>query len=749
MSSQSAFTLNDAKAIQNTPAFLDDLADLQSSSLRIIAVVAGVIGYVPFVLSPFIHNLVRTGFWIGMALLGVISIISFLVASRHSGVARHLLVWGILVATILNVRSFESPALSVLLVVPIILASTLLGQHAVFSIATIEGLVTVIPGLLREDASVISAETTLLLGVIALSTFASWLSARNLHIALAWYQCGYERARRSEEMAREKAGELQRTLKALDEATHRLERANRMLAFARDQAEDARQLKQRFAQTVSHELRTPLNIILGFIELMTESPEYYGAHLPLGYQRDLNIVHRNARHLQNLVNDVLDLARIDAAQMSIQTEEVDPATIVCQATRTARSLVEARGLELRVEIEPGLPPVRVDPTRIRQVLINLLNNAARFTKQGSISISVCRKEKEIVFSVTDTGVGISPKDIPHIFEEFRQADGSTRRQHDGAGLGLAISKRFVQLHGGEIGVQSTVGEGSVFSFSLPMDQSDLGHHLDGSLMETMRTVPDKIGERPILLAVTSNLAAAAMLTHYMRDCETLVVCDLQQAKETVRTVLPRAMLVDSACVNLSLPKLTQTACEWGLRYMPIIQCPLPREKRLDQHLGVEGYLVKPVSGRTLLDALRRFGEDVDTVLIVDDDLDFVRLVSRVLEDNPIRRYKVIGAHSGQEGLDLVELHRPDLILLDLKLPDLDGFQVVERLRANLAWQDIPVIIVSAQDSLDDQASLNGVLTITKPEGLMLAETMQWARAVIDAVVTSPLMPVGPRAEIAL
>jgi len=749
MSSKSAFTLNDAKALQNTPAFLDDLADLRSSSLRVIAVAAGAIAYIPFVLSPFIYNLVRTSFWIGMAILGVISIISFLVASRHSGVARHLLVWGILVATILNVRSFESPALSVLLVVPIILASTLLSQHAVFSIATIEGLVTVIPGLLREDASVFSAETTLLLGVIALSTFASWLSARNLHIALAWYQCGYERARRSEEMAREKAGELQRTLKALDEATHRLERANRMLAFARDQAEEARQLKQRFAQTVSHELRTPLNIILGFIELMTESPEYYGAHLPLGYQRDLNIVHRNARHLQNLVNDVLDLARIDAAQMSIQTEEVDPTTIVRQATRTARSLVEARGLELRVEIEPGLPPVRVDPTRIRQVLINLLNNAARFTKQGSISISVRRKEEEIVFSVADTGVGVSPKDIPHIFEEFRQADGSTSRRHDGVGLGLAISKRFVHLHGGEIWVQSTVGEGSVFSFSLPMDQSDLGRHLDGSLVETMRTVPDKIGERPVLLAITSNPVAATMLTRYMRDCETLVVCDLQQAKETVRTVLPRAMLVDSACVNLSLPKLTQTAWEWGLRYMPIIQCPLPREKRLDQHPGVEGYLVKPVSGRTLWDALRRFGEDVDTVLIVDDDLDFVRLVSRILEDNPIRRYKVIGAHSGQEGLDLVELHRPDLILLDLKLPDLDGFQVVERLRADLVWQDIPIIIVSAQDSLDDQASLNGVLTVTKPEGLMLAEMMQWARAVVDAVVTSPLMPVGPRAETAV
>ncbi len=747
MSVNSVSALDDAKAIQNTPAFLDDLADLQASSLRVIATAAGAIAYIPFILSPFIHHLVRPSFWISMALLGLVSIISLSAIRRHSRVARHVLVWGILGATILNVRSFESPALSVLLVVPIILASTLLGQRAVFSIATIEGLVTVIPGLLREEVSVFSTETTVLLGVIVLSTFTSWLSARNLHIALAWYQCGYERARCSEEVAREKAGELRRTLKALDEATHRLERANRMLEFARDQAEEARELKQRFAQTVSHELRTPLNIILGFIELMTESPEYYGARLPLGYQRDLNIVHRNARHLQDLVNDVLDLARIDAAQMSMQMEEVDPATIVRQATRTARSLVEARGLDLQVEIEPGLPPVRVDPTRIRQVLINLLNNAARFTERGVISISVRREEEEIVFSVADTGVGISPADLSNIFEEFRQADGSIRRHHDGVGLGLAISKRFVQVHGGKIWVQSTVGEGSVFSFSLPMDESGLAERIGGSSLETMRTVPEKVDERPVLLAVTSNLAAATMLTNYMRDCETLVVCDLEQAQETVRTVLPRAMLVDSASVNLSLSELTHTALEWGLRYMPIIQCPLPRDQRLDQHLGVEGYLIKPVSGRTLWDALQRFGRDVDTVLIVDDDLDFVRLVSRVLEDNPVRRYKVIGAHSGQEGLDLVKLHRPDLILLDLMLPDLDGFQVVERLRAEPAWQDIPVIIVSAQ-GLDGQASLHGALTVTKPEGLMLAEMMQWARAVVDAVVTSPLVSVGPKAETA-
>ena len=310
--------------------------------------------------------------------------------------------------------------------------------------------------------------------VSAAATLACWLSSRNVHIALNWAWEGYEQARCNEELARAHQGELRRALKALDEATYRIERTNLTLRLTRDQAEEARRLKQQFAQTISHELRTPLNVIVGFIELMIESREYYGRRLPSAYARDLMIVHRNARHLQNLVNDVLDLARVDAAQLGLLPEDVAPAGLVDEAVNTVRSLADVHGLQVAVRVEPNLPQIQVDPTRIRQVLFNLLSNAVRFTDHGLITVSARQQGEEVVFAVADTGVGIPAEDMSRIFEEFQQVEGGTRRPHGGAGLGLAISKRFVELHGGRIWAESEVGRGSTVSFSLPLAPREPG-----------------------------------------------------------------------------------------------------------------------------------------------------------------------------------------------------------------------------------------------------------------------------------
>jgi signal transduction histidine kinase len=233
------------------------------------------------------------------------------------------------------------------------------------------------------------------MGLVAL---ASYLSENNLYTALDWLWHAYGLAHKNEQEAFERRAELRRALKALDEATHRLERANYMLVLAHDEAETARRLKQEFPQTISHELRTPLNLIVGFTELMIESPEHYKEPLAPAYLRDLNIVHRNASHLQKLVNDVLDLARIEAAQVAMLPEETDPAVLVREAVNTARSLIESRHLALHTEIEPDLPHLWVDPTRIRQVIFNLLNNAARFTEQGSVTVRVCRHGEVIACS---------------------------------------------------------------------------------------------------------------------------------------------------------------------------------------------------------------------------------------------------------------------------------------------------------------------------------------------------------------
>jgi signal transduction histidine kinase/CheY-like chemotaxis protein len=738
---------------QETPDFHDDLADLRVESLKTIVLLIGAIGYawLLWTLWPGTGGEVPPpAAWAGSGLLILSTCLSYALKDRELRVASVLLVWSTLVATVCGLLVFQSSDFAYLFVLPIIFASVLLGQQAVFLVAGVAILLTLAIGPAHMQMSLLSVDLVFPTAVIALVTLASWLSARGLRTALAWVWHGYELAHSDEQVARERQAELKRALKALDEATHRLERANYMLALARDQAEEARRLKQQFAQTISHELRTPLNLIVGFTELMTESPEYYGGRPPTAYLRDLNIVHRNACYLQDLVNDVLDLARIEAAQMGLVPQETDPAALVRETVDTARPLVEARGLVLYTEIEPDLPRLWVDPIRVRQVLFNLLNNAARFTERGSVTVSVRRRDKEgkeVVVAVTDTGVGIAPGDIPHIFEEFHQADGSTRRRHGGAGLGLAVSRRFVELHNGHIWVESQVNQGSTFTFTLPAGRTDLIAVPGSRPAEVTHTMPGQGSEEPVLLVVTRSPSAAGLLTRYVRGCRTVVVQDLGQARRVAHRLMPQAMVVDRVCEGLDAAKLEELAQGWGLPRMPFIACPLPGEDPLRQQLAVNGYLIKPVSRQGLWDVLRRFEEGVDKVLIVDDDQDFVLLMSRMLEDSPVRRYQVISAYGGQEALDMVRQHQPDLVLLDLVLPDMDGCRVIERMRSTPTWQHIPIIVVSGQDEIDSHEALSGAVMVAKADGLMPGEVVRWVQSVVDTAVTSlpapPALRAGP------
>jgi signal transduction histidine kinase/CheY-like chemotaxis protein len=677
---------------------------------------------------------------------------SLLMRERWRRVSAHVLVGCVLGATLCAALTFPAQGMLYLFVAPVVFASVLLSQPAFLAVAAGAGLAILGVDLARMGVPLLWGEkpfplqtialairslredTGLPLAMLGLVSLSSWLSVRSLYTALTWFWHAYEQARHNERMARDHQAELKRTLKALDEVTHRLERANYMLTLARDQAEEAQRLKQQFAQTISHELRTPLNLIVGFAELMTESPEYYGDELPMAYLRDLNIIHRNACHLQELVNDVLDLARIEAAQMSILPEETDPALLVQEAVNTARSLIEARHLALHTKIEPDLPRVWVDPTRIRQVLFNLLNNAARFTETGSVSVSVCRQEDEVRFAVADTGIGIAPEDIPRIFEEFHQADRGTRRQHGGIGLGLAISRRFVELHEGHIWVTSQPGKGSTFYFCLPVHRAELTALFETSWPATSQKRAGKGREEPILLAVTRSLTAAALLTRYVRGFQTVVAPTLEQAGHLAGQIVPQAVVIDKACEEPGPAGLEALGRAWQLPDIPFMVCPLPGEEPLRQRLAVDGYLIKPVARQSLWEVLRRFGEDVDKVLVIDDDQDFVLMISRLLEDSPVRRYQVISAYSGREGLAMVRHHHPDLVLLDLMLPDMDGTQVIERMRADARWQRIPIVIVSAQDEMDHQLVLEGPLVVAKAESLTAGEVVQWIQNVVDATM---------------
>ena len=729
----------------------ENLTILRADSLKIFALLIGTLGYVWLIWTlwpetggkiPSLEAIV------GVGSLTMVVGLSYALRSKLLPVASLMLVGSTLAGIACAVLAFRSFALAYLFILPVLFASVLLSQPAFLLITITVISLTLTLGARRFGMLPFSMDTMLPVTIIALAALASWLSRHNLQTALTWVWNGYECAHQNEEMLRQQAAELRRTLKALDEATYRLERVNYMLALARNRAEEARRLKQQFAQTISHELRTPLNLIAGFIELMAETPEYYGVHLSPAYLRDLSVVYRNAQHLQGLVSDVLDLARIEAAQMSILPEETDPAVLVQECLDTVHNLVASRGLTLHAEIEPDLPALWLDPVRIRQVLFNLINNAVRFTEEGGITVGVRRQEKKVVFVVADTGVGIMPEDIDRIFEEFQQADGSTRRRHGGAGLGLAISKRFVELHGGRIWVESVVGQGSTFYFSLPVGRIDLIEASGDRLTEAMMPMPTKAGEEPVLLVVTRSLSAATLLARYVHGCRTVVASHLKEAERAARDLMPQAVIVDRTCEEIGDRELEALARAWELSRVPFIACPLPGEEPLRQRLAVDGYLVKPISRQSVWDVMRRLGKDVDHVLVVDDDRDFVRLLSRMLEDSPVRRYRVTSAYSGQQALLKIEQCKPDLVLLDLGLPDLDGFQVIERMRSNPAWQHIPIVIVSAHEEIDYREVLGGTVTFTKASGLTPGEVIRWVQNAMDMAVTPLPAPAVPRGALA-
>ncbi|MHB0856783.1 MAG: ATP-binding response regulator [Anaerolineae bacterium] len=724
---------------RNPPADSVNLAQLRADSLRVTIWFPMLLAYVWFagLVWPEAGR-APTAAWIGTIVLIVGTSVSYRLRSSRAAFASLILVLSILCGAAAAMLAYRAVGYAYLLVLGIVFASVLLGPTAALLAAGASAVLVAVVGVRAFGLPLLDTDITLPFLVLLLVGFASWLSARNLYTALAWVWHGYERALHNEEMARARGAELRQALKALDEATHRLERTNYMLALARDQAEDARRLKQQFAQTISHELRTPLNLIVGFTELMAGSPEYYGGQLSPAYVRDLAIVHRNSRHLQTLINDVLDLARIESAQMSVITEATDPVTLVREAVNTARSLVESRGLALHTDIEPGLPLLKMDPTRIRQVLFNLINNAARFTERGSVTVRLCRESDVLVFSVTDTGVGIAQEDLPRVFHEFQQLDGSTRRRHEGAGLGLAISRSFVELHGGRIRVESVLGRGSTFSFTLPVESPDAEEAaalpaVPASVMPARRDVEN---ER-VLLAVTPSPSAAGLLGRYVRASRTVVVQDLEQARRVAQSVVPQAVVIDRAYEDLLDVDAGSLACAWGLKDVPFMFCPLPGEEALRKRLHVDGYLTKPVSRESLWDMLRQFGDGVDRVLVIDDDRDFVRLLGRLL-DNPVRRYQVSAAHTAREGLEMLRRRTPDLLLLDMVLPDLSGDEVVRRVRATPAWGKLPIVVISAQDEIDNAKELAGDVTITKAEGLMPAEVILWVQSLLDMASRRPL-----------
>lgn len=551
------------------------------------------------------------------------------------------------------------------------------------------------------------------LGLVWAAAWAAFLSSRSLYTALHWAFHSQHRATELLDQLRQRQGELNRTLAALREANERLARTNLELGIARERAEEARAAKEHFVANVSHELRTPLNLVVGFSEMMYLEPESYdGVAWSAELQSDVGELYRASRHLQSLVNDILDLSRIDAARLPTYRELTDLGPVLIEAVETVAPLLRQRGLQYTLELPTELPQLLIDRTRIRQVLLNLLNNAVRFTASGGITIRVARGSDAIEVGVHDTGEGIPSDRLEAIFERFQQSEGGTTRQQ-GAGLGLALSRQLVGLHGGRIWAESELGRGSTFRFTLPLPSAAV----QAPVLRTPQSRRLADGDNAPVIVVDPDPSVADLVRRYLGDRPVLVAPAMPAAEALVEQEHPAAVLLNLPpdAPNDAWMEGPGPCCR---RYrVPLILSSLLSASWMQRANNLNGCLSKPVSRESLRQVLQPYCAVPGTVLVIDDNPGFARLMARMLRTLGLAA-QVLMAHTAEDALHIARQAQPDVVLLDLLLPDMHGLVLAKALRAEQATRDTPIIAVTATSYAEEALqSADGRYAVTVARGL--------------------------------
>lgn len=574
------------------------------------------------------------------------------------------------------------------------------------------------------------------LSAIWLTVLVSWATTRNLYTALHWAWANSEQAEKNLSGARQFQAKLVAALRQVEEANYRLERANHALSVARAEAEEARRLKAQFAAHVSHELRTPINLVVGFSELMLSSPETYGdVSLPDQYVADLTTLHSSARHLQGLIDDILDLSQIDVGEMPVLKDIAEVGAIVHEAVATARQLLERKGLAVEVDVASDLPLLHVDRLRIRQVLLNLLNNASRFTDHGGVRIRAYEAGQEVVIEVTDTGVGIASQDLSKLFEPYHQLDRSPTRSRGGTGLGLAISKKFVDLHGGRIWAWSSgvVGRGSTFAFAIPVQPGDPDVAGAPGGDPTSRWRLPAPAPNPTLVVLDDDPAIVSLFQRHLQGFQIAGASGQLEAIALAKSRRAQAIVTD-------LPDGTHLD-EWHRHWstaaqhsgVRLLACPMPSGRRAARTIGLIDYLVKPVTQEALLRSVRTVAPEAKTILVVDDEPKMVTLLCRILRAAS-SDYRLLRAYDGEQALEIMGRVVPDLVLLDILMPQVDGLAVLEKMRADGVLAGIPVIAVTARGAVEAiSPSIARTFVMISDQPFTVSQTLAAVRAAVGSL----------------
>jgi signal transduction histidine kinase/DNA-binding response OmpR family regulator len=511
------------------------------------------------------------------------------------------------------------------------------------------------------------------------------------------------------------------------------------LKHAMESAEDASRAKSAFLANMSHELRTPMNAIIGYSEMLMEDAEDDGDEATVG---DLKKIHGAGTHLLALINDVLDLSKIEAGKMDMYLEAFAVPQMVDEVVATIDALIKKNDNTLKAVIDPTLGEMRADVTKVRQALFNLLSNAAKFTHQGEIGLVVKGEQVDgidwVRFSVSDSGIGIPPEKIDHVFEEFSQADVSTTRDYGGTGLGLPISRRFCQMMGGDITVESTVGEGSTFTIRLPVEVREIAEDSEADAdAKDLEVVTPQPGAERVVLVIDDDPNALDLLGRTLQGAGVRVVTasDGEEALKLARTIHPAAITLDVLMPHMDgWEVLRELKGDAATRHIPVIMVTMTDDRKLGYALGATEFLTKPVRREQLVELLDRYAVDEGErrALVVDDIAESRKMLRRALEDEG---WSVCEAEHGQMALEKMADTPPSLILLDLMMPVMDGFEFVMEMRKVEAWRGIPIVVVTAKDITDDdRRRLNGdVVGLIQKGGLDRESLLAQLREQIDSL----------------